>query len=215
MINVVIAFDDKDAALGKYFEDCQEDIFFILEDQSVFINSCFRVSQLKCNVSYIDTVISQLNCDPFIFIAYTHGIANGLRCNENSFVSVANGHHFSNSLFYSTACHIGKSLAPELIKKGCKAFIGFKEASSVIFKNANYRKIFLECDNFALKMFLTVPNTSIKQAFDAMKNYYTTKIDYLRDVLEDPIVAGYLLANREALICLGNENLKKEDLFLS
>ena len=212
MINIVIAFDNQNKALGQYFDDCQKDIVALLEEQKHLVKSFFAIPTPQCNVAYIDITIPQLNPNPFIFIAYTHGIDNGLKCSGSSFVSVDNCHHFVNSLFYSTACFIGKKLAPELIGKGCKSFIGFKEDSEV-FQNASRRQTFIECDNYALKMFMTSDST-VGQAFDSMKNYYTNKIDRLVELGEDPLFIGALTANREALVCLGDKNLKKEDFFV-
>jgi hypothetical protein len=213
MINIVIAFDNQNAVLGQYFEDCQKDFVNLLDEQNHLVKSCSKVPTPQCNVAYIDIVIPRINSNPFIFVAYTHGVDNELRCNGVPFVSVNNCRHFVNSLFYSTACLIGKKLAPELIDKGCKAFIGFKEESEV-FQNASYRQTFIECDNYALKMFMT-SDTTIGKAFDSMKNHYTNKIDYLIKLGEDPLFIAVLIASREALVCLGNQNLRKEDLFLS
>jgi hypothetical protein len=213
MINIIIAFDNQNSILGQYFEDCQKDIITLLDEQKHLINFCHQIPTPLCNVGYIDITMPILNSKPFIFIAYTHGVDDGLRCNGDSFISVNNCQHFINSLFYSTACLIGKKLAPELINQGCKTFIGFKEASEV-FENASYRQIFIECDNFALKMFM-ISDTSIGESFDAMKNYYTNKIDRLMEFGEDPLYIASLIANREALICIGDKNLKKEDLFVS
>jgi hypothetical protein len=213
MINIVIAFDNQNTVLGQYFEDSQKDFIDLLDEHSHLVKSCSKVPSPQCNVAYIDIAIPQLNSNPFIFVAYTHGVNDGLRCGGTSFVSVCNCHHFVNSLFYSTACLIGRRLAPELISKGCKAFIGFKEESEV-FQNASYRRTFIECDNYALKMFIS-SDTTVGDAFDSMKNHYTNKIDKLMELGEDPLFIGALTANREALVCLGDKNLKKEDLFFS
>lgn len=98
---------------------------------------------------------------------------------------------------------------------GCKAFVGFNEETSVIFENLSYRQTFIECDNFALKMFMMMSDVSIGHAFNAMKNYYTNRIDRAMEFGEDIVFTSFLRENRDALICLGNKNLKKEDLFLS
>lgn len=213
MINFIIAFDDQNADLGQYFTDCQNDITALLKEQVHLAHSCSLVSSRLCNVAYMDITIPQINPNPFVFIAYTHGIDDGLRCDGVSFVSMDNCHHFANSFFYSTACLIGKKLAPELIRNGCKAFIGFKEESEV-FKKANYKQTFIECDNFAIKMFMT-SNASIGRSFDAMKNHYTNKIDRFLELGEDIIFIGKLIENREALVCLGDKTLKKEDFIVS
>lgn len=212
MINIIIAVDDQNCHLGQYFEDCRKDIATLLDEQTQLVKSCSKISSSQCNVAYIDITIPQINSNPFIFIAYTHGIDNGLKCQGASFISIDNCHHFANSLFYTTACLVGRELAPELINKGCITFIGFKEESEV-FHNVSYRNTFIECDNYALKMFMT-SDTSIGKAFNSMKDHYTNKIDRLMELREDPLFIGALTANREALICLGNKELKKEDLFV-
>jgi hypothetical protein len=212
MINFVVAFDNQNAELGQYFNDCKNDIVNIFDEQNGLVHYN-EVPTPQCNEAYIDVEIPQLNSDPFIFIAYTHGNDDGLMCNGGSFVSIDNCYHFINSLFYSTACLIGKNLAPELVNKGCRAFIGFKEESE-IFKNASYRQTFINCDNFALKMFIT-SDASVGESFDAMKNHYTKEIDRLTEFREDPIFISVLVANREALVCLGDRELRKEDFFVS
>jgi hypothetical protein len=214
MINFVIAFDNHNSGLGKYFEDCKDDIISLLDEQCHLVKSSLQIASHQCSEAHINITLPQLNSNPFIFIAYTHGADNGLRCNGVSFVSVNNCRHFVNSLFYSTACHIGKKLAPELINNGCRSFIGFIEESEVAFENPDDRKVFIDSDNFGIKMFLTL-NVTVGESFEAMKNFYTQKIDYYQETLKSPIIASYLVANREALICLGDRNMKKEDLFLS
>lgn len=213
MINFVIAFDNQNASLGQYFEDCQKDIVSFLDEHKHLIKSFSPIPTIQCNVAYIDTVIPLLNSNPFIFIAYAHGKDDALRCSGYSFVSKDNCHHFSNSLFYSTACLIGRKLAPELIDKGCKVFVGFNEETTVIFENPPYRRTFMECDNFAFKMFI-ISDSTIGQAFDAMKSYYTNRIDRAIELGEDILYISFLRENRDALLCLGDMDLKKEDFFV-
>ena len=212
MINLVIAFDNQDSKLGRYFEDCRNDILSLLDEQNHLVKSILRMASNQCNEAYIDVVVSQLNPNPFIFVAYTHGTDDGLKCNGTSFVSVDNCHYFANTLFYSTACLIGRKLASELIAKGCKTFIGFKDKSEV-FECASYRQTFIECDNYALKMFL-ISDSTIGKAFDSMKVHYTSKIDRLMELGEDIFYIAALRENRDALVCSGDRNLKKEDLFV-
>ena len=212
MINIVIAFDNQNTILGKYFEDCQMDIRMVFDEQTQLVISYTIIPSPHCTEAYFDETIPPLNSKPYVFIAYTHGIENGLRCNGSSFISKHNCTHFKNSLFYSTACLIGKELGPELIDKGCKTFVGFNE-ETVVFENAAFREKFMECDNYALKLFMISDNT-IGQSFEAMKQHYTNQIDRLMELGEDPLFIGSLTANREALICIGDKNLKKEDLYI-
>ena len=213
MIKFIIAFDNQNETLGQYFEDCKNDIVDFLEEQNHLAPSCLKISDAQCNVAYIDLKIPQYNPQPFIFIAYSHGEEDRLMCHGNAFVSLDNCHHFSNSLFYSTACLIGKRLAPALIESECIAFIGFNEETRVIPKGKKYRKTFIDCDNFAIKLFLSSEKT-VGESFEAMKNYYTTKIDMALELREDSLYISLLRESRDALIRLGDKNLKKEDLFV-
>ena len=47
-----------------------------------------------------------------------------------------------------------------------------------------------------------------------MKNHYSNQIDRFMELGEDPNFIGALTANREALVCLGDKTLKKENLFV-
>lgn len=211
MINILIAYDNQNHNLGRYFEDCKSDLINFLDEHGELVNSISEIPSIRCNVAYIDLVIPKINQVPFIFVAYTHGISDGLRCNGDSFVSTENTHHFENSLFYTTACLSGRILAPDLINKGCKAFIGFKEESEV-FENNLYRQLFIECDNYALKKLIST-NATIGESYDSTKRFYSSKIDKLIELGEDPLYIAALVANKEALICIGDKNLKKEDIF--
>lgn len=211
MIEFIIAYDEENDSLGNYFNDCQQDITDLLENN---VNVTLQhIPSRQCNAAYIDIRISALTPNPFIFVAYSHGIEDALKCKGDSFISLNNCHHFIHSLFYSTACLIGRELGNELITKGCKAFIGFIEKSTVSFVE-QFQRTFIQCDNYALHAFMTMDNITIGGAFEMMKDFYTSQIDRILE-LGDPICAGYLMKNRDALVCLGDKNLKKENLIRS
>lgn len=112
-------------------------------------------------------------------------------------------------MFYSTACLVGKKLAPDLINKGCKAFIGYKE-EIFAYKQNEKKEISKNCDNAGIMAFLS-DDITIYEACERMKSYYTQQIDRLEDV-KDMLFAGNLIHARESIVCLGDKNLKKEDL---
>lgn len=207
MIKIISAIDEKDSRLGKYFEDSQSDILSFLEEQEL-LEDYHSINAECCNVAYIDSLLSKITVEPFIFIVYTHGNEKALCCNGANYVSENNSHHFKNSLFYSTACLVGKKLAPNLIEHGCKAFIGFTEESQA-FEKDDYKEISINCDNAGIKALLSTKIT-VEQAFDMMKSYYSQQIDKFNEV-KDILFAAELTANREALILLGNGSLTKDD----
>jgi len=211
MIRVLVAYD-QNCSIGQYFEDCKNNIIDFFNGLEDLEKTYTEIPSARCNVAYIDMTLPLLKPQPFIFIAYTHGLNDSLRCGGTHYVSLANSHHFEHSLFYSTACLIGKELAPDLINKGCKAFIGFEEESETPEDASSYKQMFIECDNFGIKYLVSCDST-VGEAYEAMLNNYTNKIDYLTNV-GDPLFASILRVNRDALVCMGDMNLRKKDLFL-
>ena len=51
MINIVIAFDNQNASLGRYFEDCQKDIAALLEEQKHLVKAFSPIPSPKCTVA--------------------------------------------------------------------------------------------------------------------------------------------------------------------
>jgi hypothetical protein len=213
MINFIIAYDNNDAALGTYFEDCKNQLLGVLREQNGLVNDKVReISGNQCNNAHIDMLISQYQLNPFIFIAYSHGNEKALCCGNNYYVEKdVNAHYFVNSLFYTTACSVGKELGAHLIKNGCLAFVGYKNEIHA-YKQNDKKEISKNCDNAGIIAFLS-DDITISEAYMKMKNYYTQQIDRLNDV-RDMLFAGDLVKARESLICLGNKDLKKEDLFV-
>jgi hypothetical protein len=213
MINFIVACDNNDIELGAYFTDCKEQLFGVLEEQKGLINgSIHEMSGNLCNSIYIDLKIPTYHPDPFVFIAYSHGNEIALCCRGNCYIEKnINAQHFRNSLFYTSACSVGKDLGPHLIEQGCLSFIGYESEINAYKKNER-KDISKKCDNAGIIAFLS-GDLTIYDSYKRMKNYYTQQIDKLEDI-KDIMFAMDLIHARESLVCLGNENLKKEDLFV-
>ncbi|GHT17014.1 hypothetical protein AGMMS4956_20290 [Bacteroidia bacterium] len=214
MINFVVAYDNIDTKLGMYFEECKNQLLGLLEEHNELVNgNVCEIAGRQCNNAYIDIMIPKYNTNPFVFIAYSHGNEKALCCNANFYVDKnVNARHFVNSLFYTTACSAGKELGSYLVDSGCLAFVGYKNDINVYIKT-DKKDISKNCDNAGIVAFLS-ENITILEACKKMKTYYTQQIDKLEN-MKDMIFAGELVEARDALICLGNENLKKEDLFVT
>lgn len=213
MINFIIACDNQDDNLGTYFEDCKNQLLGVITENSRFKNVQVReIMGNQCNNACIDMTIPLYNTQPFVFIAYSHGNEKALCCKNNYYVEKnVNDYHFVNSLFYTAACSVGKELGVHLIEKGCLAFVGYNRVISVL--KPIHRKISMNCDNAGIVAFL-LEDITIFEACKKMKNYYTQEIDRLTN-FKDMLFAGELVEARNSLVCLGNENLKKEDLFIT
>jgi hypothetical protein len=214
MINIMVACDNKDINLGAYFEDCKNQLLSILEEQREFANyALHELSGNHFNNVYIDFIMPQYKPNPFIFIAYSHGNEKELYCENDSYVKKeANTHHFANSLFYTTACSVGKELGEDLIDKGCLAFIGYKR-DTVVFIEGLRKDVSRNCDHAGIIAFLA-DDITIFDAFKKMKNYYAQQIDRLNNV-KDRLFAGHLVEAMESLVFFGKSDLRKEDMFLS
>jgi len=214
MINIFVAYDKQDAHLGGYFESCKNQLFGVLaEHDELFYENVHEISGHQCNHVYIDLTIPLYNVNPFIFIAYSHGDEKSLFCEKNSYVEKdVNAHLFTNSLFYTTACSAGKELGRHLVEQGCLTFVGYEKTINKYQKD-DKKEISINCDNFGIIAFL-LKDITIFEAYFLMKKNYTQQIDRLNNV-KDILFAADLVEARDALVCLGDKNLKKEDLFLS
>ena len=212
MINFIVSFDDLDPILGKYFCESHVDFYDFISEHRDLLNVYKEISTSGIYIDYINKITRKYNSKPFIYIAYSHGNPNEFRCAGVPYIWCSNAKNFVNSFIYSTACHTGEKLAYDLIDNGCKIFVGYKKESYVFLKD-EYRRISINSDNYALKMFLLM-NVSIEEAVNSMKRYITQQIDKLDQNNEDPLYMANLAANREALVCLGSTSLKKEDVFI-
>lgn len=212
MINYMIFCDDLDMNLGSYFCKSEINFYDFINEHDDLINNYERIYSEEAYLCHVNSIAKKFNKTPFVVVSYTHGSPIRLICNGLPIVCSLNSHLFVNSLFYSTACFVGRELAYELISKGCKTFIGFKE-ESLVPVNELYHDIFINCESFALKLFF-LENVTIGYAFNSMKAYMETQVDRLIEVYNDPFCASFLNANKDALICIGDENIKKEGMFI-
>lgn len=206
MANFHIAFDNDNEQIGYYFEKSKADIAFYI-NQAITGSTITEISSKKCNQAYIDILIPKVNHTNFIFLAYSHGDTNCLIANGNYYIeSHANANLFGNSLFYSMACHTGTGLGVKLIEFGSHAFIGFTNAAyALLGSNTN---ISLSCDNYGMKCF--IDGATLLEAFESMKNNFTTQSDIL-ELNGEILAASQLRKNRDALILLGNGALTIND----
>jgi len=203
MANFHIAFDNDDLALGYYFEASKNDIvsYININCEGSTIN---EISSPRCNQAYIDLFIPQINNNNFLFIVYSHGKPNCLTANGNSFIDLDfNVHHFINSFFYSMSCHAGENLGFSLVDNKCHAFIGYNDIAWVL--DGDYSNLCMDCDNYGIKKFIS--GSIISDAFEQMKNNFSTQIDFLEQKGEI-IYAAYLRKNRDSLVLIGNKDLE-------
>ncbi len=208
MIRIVASIDEKDPKLGHFFSECGQRLQTLLADSNL-LNGHFQINSQRCNSAYIEIALPQkVENKPFIFIAYTHGNENALISQGSQYVYGDNVHVFNGSLMYSMACLTGKTLGGLLIESGCRTFIGYTEPS-MAFLEKGYKEITINCELSGLNCFFNSALT-IKECFDKMKSYYAFQIDQL-SLCADVLARANLVANNEALILLGDPNVKASD----
>lgn len=194
MVNILLAFDEKDDDIGSFNQGCKEDY----EDY-------FNCSDYK-NITYITSQnLNSLNIQlktesglPFAFAAYSHGENYRLFSQDGDYVSsTVNISSFKGSFFYTVSCHTGNQLGKELIENGCKCYFGYKD----LFRSWSGYKDFSECANFGFFKF--IEGVSTNEVFKQMIDKYNMNIDNL--YISDYLQASLLRANRDGLIKLGED----------
>ncbi|HEY0743536.1 MAG TPA: hypothetical protein VGD40_18840 [Chryseosolibacter sp.] len=205
MINILIACDENDLDLGNYFHQSYLHVFDVLDPQLVAV---ITLQSIDCTEVNINLHTSNYNGNPFIFIGLSHGNEEQLVSHE-VYVSESNAVSFANSIFYTCACLCGSSLAQKLIEQNCSTFVGYNRTVYVI---EDFFDVFLTCQNFAIRSFLT-NDEPISVSVEKMKGYYDDEIDRLvAGDINETIAAANLVSNRNCLVLLGNGNLTRSDL---
>lgn len=213
MINLVIAYDDKDAGdednsgLDYFYIACAENA------QKLFaqLNTNLQlVSDDNLNKIYINEILISLKDSKFFFIAYSHGEEDALlhnNQNEAYIKSFENTHLFKNSLFYTWSCLCGQKLAVDLIEEGCYIFLGYDNNIITGTGEMNY---FLECANYGLKKL--VQGFTAQEVYYAIKDNYSRTIDFFMEQKNDSFIASFFRRNRDGLVLLGNPNITLSEL---
>jgi hypothetical protein len=207
MINLVIAYDDIDSALGIYFEGAFNNTNEVVSSLNFIVLNSIR--GLNCNEQNVNSVVTPLNHQSFVFVSFSHGNDTGecLLTHNDVFVSSSNASNFCNSFFYTTACCVATQLGSDLIDSNCVCFIGYKDASWATYED--HYSFYIACENYALNEFLRT-NKTIQQTFDEMIKYFDDQITHLYNQNEI-LVAIELEHNRDCLVILGNGALSIND----
>ena len=212
MIRIVVAYDDNDSALGDYFEESYNNFHQSMQAANATPTTFLR--GLECNEVNINSAVNPLKADPFLFVGLSHGddTGNYLRTENDTYVSPSNSVNFTNSFFYTTGCNAGLDLRANLLQHGCKVFIGYTNNSKAPL-NEDYNSLFIDCELFALKQFLS-SNRTINELFNEMMNFTQNKIDWLFEKNEI-VEAMDLQSNKDCMIVDGNSSLTRLDFILN
>jgi len=213
MINVDVAFDERDAVLGEYFRRCKEDLLEFLRVHNHLAFTVREINSLLSNAVYLDAQMPMVNGRNFFFIAYSHGEVDCLLANDSAYVdsraASTNIHLFINSFFYCVACLAGTELGPSLVNNaGSHVFIGYRGSHDVLL---GYLDLSIELANMAIKMF--VIGQTVADAYRLAIQRHDQRIDHLVK-FHDPLAASILVQNRTNLVLIGREDLTINDFEL-
>ena len=195
MTNIIVACDDEDPDLGRFFKACLDNLatFFRSDDYTLE-----TVLSKKLNSVYLQIIIEKISTSSFIICPYSHGEADSLLCKSERYVEKdVSMHLFSNSFFYSFSCFTSLELGKSLVENGCRAFIGYNNKASIW---TTYQSVFVECANHAMKVF--VEGHSLSFAFDKMVEKHNEEVDKI--YATDFLIASVIMENRDGLTFLGD-----------
>lgn len=192
MISTILAIDDRDNVLGNFYTEC-------LADLEGFENDKCSIKPIKSNaLNDLAISISVPENGKFIFLAYSHGsdselLAGGVTPYISGTLNIT---LFKKSFFYTCSCSTGKRLGQLLIDNECFSYIGYKEKFEIWDYN---RSPFVECANYGYKLF--VQGNNVESIVEQMKAKYD---EHISNYNNDFFGSAYLLANRNALLALGD-----------
>jgi hypothetical protein len=208
MLNIIIAYDNLDSSLGSYFTACKDDMVGYLHEQIANgfpLQIVEVIDSHNCHSAYIDLRLNEYQERPLLFIAYSHGLSHSLRCSGNAYIHhTENVHLLFNSILYTNACSTSKELGVKFNNQNGVS-IGF-DAEVIAFKQEGEMQISIYCDNCGLKYGISNQHSTFEEIYNAMKSYYTQKIDEW-DEFGNFLSMSYLRETRDALTIHGNKEI--------
>ncbi len=203
MIKFILAYDENDTQMGRFFNMCAIDLKnSLVADKHELV---LEIPSQRLNTYFLEFSLPLYTEAKFIFTAYSHGGEDRLTSSETYLSTDSDLQVFQNSLFYTFSCLTGIHLGSRLVDEGCLAFVGYKIKAHIITHNED---VFTECSNFGLKQFIS--GKSIGDSLKQMKDKHSELIDATLE--KYPLVALTLRRNRNGLILHGNPNLTIDNL---
>ena len=196
--NSILFYYDKDKSHGDYFLNCADYATCLLNLKKDIKQT--HIKNNNCNCVYIDEVELPKHKEKSLFIIYSHG-------NTNSFFKSGEQTAFIHStidcdicldggLVYTNACSTGEKFGKSLPKKKA-SFFGYDKEIEVYF---NYKKIFVECDNWGLYRILE-GDTLEESRIEAKRKFNQEMLNIYKD---NPLAAAALEVAKDSIVIYGN-----------
>ena len=179
-MKTIILLYYEDVVLGDYFVKCAAYIKGYLEENYPDA----EIKEIKdhlCNQLYVETRLSRVNSEEFLFVSYCHGSKDSFYGpHQDPLIKVnENDHLLKNGFVFSNSCFSGAELGPALIKKGAMLFVGFNDRTDIY---PGYSEIFAVCDNYPIILFFMRGGFCQNEKTELekkIKNFYNQQIDKL------------------------------------
>lgn len=175
-----------------YFLKCNQDIQQFISSYRSDMN--IHCTHHDCKRETLHEKLSSYN-DEYIVAIYAHGDEN--RVVDQIFRDLINlddsRSYYENSIVYSTACKTAVNLGKELITKGkCKLFFGYSDEAQF---SHDHKEIFVELDNYALKIIISEENLDKEYLRQKTEIFFKEKLKEMR--MNCPIIAPMIMNNKE------------------
>jgi len=122
MTNLIIAYDNTEVNFERLAKNIKT---AFIRNSNYCIN---EITHPDLNINNINSILNENKNELFIFVAFSHGIKNGLLIEKNLgfYAEISNSQKFNNSIFYTFSCSTGLNFSDALISNGCLAFYGYK-----------------------------------------------------------------------------------------
>lgn len=169
----------------------------------------------KVNRKELESRLKKVNPELVVFNGHGNETVIFGQDSEPLIVSGDNESLLSGKIVYTRSCQSAKILGAECIKKGTRAYIGYKEDFIFMFDES---KITRPLQDGTAKLFLEPSNQvviSLIKGNSAMQSHRNGKKAYLRNIQrlltsestsEDTSAVRYLIWNMTHQVCLGNQS---------
>lgn len=190
MNNILIA-DTDDCELGVFFQICSDMVLKCGLNDIKFLYGK-NVSEISLSI-----ILKTMTVDCDLVAIFCHGSPDSILGTDRKSildVTMQNITKFKNSIIYSFSCSVGSKLGPELIKYGCKTFIGYSGVVRIVNK---YEKEFANCVGAGVEQLIAGSSSDI--AVKSVIHQYK-KLEKQVDFLTGAIIND----NIDKLVVLGD-----------
>lgn len=193
-------------SVTHYFYHWSEEI---VKEAKRRIGKVFDLEKDKASRKLVESYLDKQNPEIAIFNGHGNDVCVTGHDEEPLIISGENSYLLKDKVVYMRSCDSGKTLGPQAIKEGCKAFIGYSELfrfwtdKSLVTEplKDEYAKPFFETSN-QVPLSLIKGRTAQEAQIDSMIEYRKIIGNLLISNAENSFVVSDLIWNMHNQVCL-------------